>query len=51
MHVADQANINENSYSNLGNIYELPSGKDNTWLAGSNKFRVLEMEVFTVRFL
>jgi hypothetical protein len=49
--IADQANINNSSYSNLGYTYELPAGKDNTWLAGAYNFKVLQIEVFTVKFL
>ena len=51
LYIADQANVNTSSYSNLGNIYELPAGKDNTWLAGSYQFKVLEIEVFSVKFI
>jgi hypothetical protein len=49
--IVDQANNNTSSYSNLGSIYELPAGKENTWLAGAYQFKVLEIEVFTVKFV
>lgn len=35
LYICDQANNNNNSSSNLGTTYELPPGKNNTWMAGS----------------
>lgn len=49
--IYDQANTNNSSASNLGTTYEIPQGKDNTWLAGSYNFKVLEIEVYTVKIL
>jgi len=46
LYISDQSNTNNSSYSGLGSTYELPTGKNNTWLAGTNSFKVLEIEVF-----
>jgi hypothetical protein len=51
LHICDQPNKNNSSYTNQPHSYEIPQGKDNTWLAGSYNFKVLEIEVYTVKFL
>lgn len=48
--------ISENSYSSnsssqLGNSFEIPEGKDSSWFAGSSIFKIIEIEVYTVKFL
>ena len=47
VHIADNANGNRQSYSNLG-YYQVPPGtrKSNDLLAGSYKFTPTEIEVF-----
>ncbi len=44
---------NQDSYSScdLGYSYELPKGKDQDWFAGSSEFKVVEIEVYSVKFL
>ena len=49
--IFDQANTSSNSSCNLGSAFEFPQGKDNTWLAGSSNFKVLEFEVYIVKIL
>ena len=51
LHICDQGNTNNSSYSNLGNAYEIPAGKSNYWLSGAYNFKIIEIEVFTVKFL
>jgi hypothetical protein len=51
LHICDQANTNNSSYTNHGSTYEIPSGKDKNWLAGSYNFKVIEIEVYTVKIL
>ena len=52
LHIADKCNTNTNSYSHLGNTYELPAGytygttEAQSLLAGSYPFEVDEYEVF-----
>ena len=47
-HIASDANNNSSSYSYLGDTYELPPGQINTFLVGSNYFKVSEIEVFQI---
>jgi hypothetical protein len=55
--VSDKSNINNNSYSNLGNSYQLPEdinyGYDtaNTYLAGSRNWQTVEIEVYQLTFV
>ena len=44
--ISDNTNINTESYSYLGNTYELPPGQQNTFFTGSNSFTVTDYEVF-----
>ena len=48
--IASDANNNSNScsYSILGYTYELPPGQTNTFLVGSDYFKVSEIEVFQI---
>ena len=51
LHIADNANSNENCFSNLGNNfkhpeYEYSTTEANSFLAGSEKFRLSEIEVY-----
>ena len=46
--IASDANNNSSSYSYLGNTYELPPGQTNTFLVGSDNFKVSDMEVFQI---
>ncbi|EFC50838.1 predicted protein [Naegleria gruberi] len=54
IYIADDCNRNSKSFSNFGTTYELPCGmepqsfKANTYLAGTNTFKVTEIEVFTI---
>ena len=48
LHIANDANNNSNSESNLGHTYELPPGQTNTFLVGSKNFKVSEIEVFEI---
>ena len=50
LHICDQPNTSNSSYTSP-NAYEFPQGKDKNWLAGSYNFKVLEIEVYTVKFL
>ena len=47
-HIANDANNNSRSYSILGHTYELPPGQTNTFLVGSNNFKVSDIEVFQI---
>ncbi len=49
--IVDQTNKDNYSSSNLGFSYELPKGKDQDWFAGSSEFKVIEIEVYSVKFL
>ncbi len=47
--VADESNINTNSYSYLGSAYQFKKGhfkSYNSYLAGSNYFKTVEVEVY-----
>ena len=46
--ICSDANNNSCSCSNLGRTYELPPGQTNTFLVGSNNFKVSEIEVFQI---
>ena len=50
LHIANVANTNSNSYSNLNNTYQSPPhATTTTFLAGNQKFVVNELEVFAFR--
>lgn len=38
-----------NCKSNLGSSYEIPEGKDSDWFTGSSSFKIIEIEVYTVK--
>ena len=40
LHIADQSNTNSSSYSRWGNTYDLPSGKDASWLTGQQNLKL-----------
>ena len=52
LYISDNANTNQNSYSNLGHTYQPPPGYQNgtqqtqSLFAGSYKFTPTELEVF-----
>jgi hypothetical protein len=52
LHISDEANTNQDSYSDLGDTYQLPPGyqygtsQTKALLAGSYKFTPTEIEVF-----
>lgn len=46
LHITENANSNNSSYSNLGFSYECPSGKQNTFFTGVKTFSVTDYEVF-----
>jgi hypothetical protein len=49
IHVADNANSNTNSYTNVGPAYQLPAGQDaRCFLTGTCNFQSAEIEVFRV---
>ena len=49
IHVADNANSNTNSYTNVGPAYQLPAGQDaRCFLTGTGNFQTAEIEVFRV---
>ena len=51
-YISDNSNVNQKSYSNFGNTYQLPAGyvygtqETKSLLAGSHKFTPTEVEVF-----
>jgi hypothetical protein len=52
LHIAENANTNEDSFANLGNNfkhpeYEFSSKEAESFLAGSEKFRLNEIEVYS----
>ena len=51
LYIASDANNNNNSGSYLGHTYELPPGQTNTFLVGSDNFKVSEIEVFQIILL
>ena len=47
LYIADSANMNSNSYENLGHLYTVPSGiKHDPFLTGNTNFRANEIETF-----
>ena len=46
--ISSDANGNSDSCSNIGNTYELPPGQTNTFLVGTEYFKVSEIEVFQI---
>ncbi len=48
LNIYDDCNINYHSNSELGDAYEKPSANDKYALAGSEYFKVLEIEVYKV---
>ena len=49
LYISTNANTTANSHSNLGNTYRsLTPWPDKTSLAGSNRFKLLEYEVYQV---
>ena len=46
--IYSDANNNSDSYSNLGDTYEIPPGQTDTFLVGSMHFKVSEIEVFQI---
>ena len=48
LHILSHANNNIKSHYNPGNNYVIPPGKTNTFLAGSNNFKVSEIEIFQI---
>ena len=50
LHIANGANANSSSYSNLGNTYQCPANANSsTFLAGQKNFSVNEAEVFVFK--
>mmetsp|Transcript_32027 Transcript_32027/g.88488 ORF Transcript_32027/g.88488 Transcript_32027/m.88488 type:complete len:731 (+) Transcript_32027:106-2298(+) len=50
MHIADSANMNSNSYANIGHTYHCPPGQTGrTFVTGTENFQVQEVEVFRVQ--
>ena len=50
IHVADDANGNTNSYTNLGHTYQLPAGQSaETFFTGARNFQAAEVEVYQVQ--
>ena len=48
--VADGANGNTKSYTNLGTTYHLPAGQSaKTFFTGAHKFQAAEVEVYQVQ--
>ena len=48
LYISSDANNNSDSSSNIGHTYELPPGQTNTFLGGSNNFKVSDIEVFQI---
>ena len=50
LHIANGANANSTSYSNLGNTYQCPANANSSsFLAGQSNFIVNEVEVFVFK--
>ena len=50
LHIANGANANLSSYSNLGNTYQCPANANSSsFLAGQRSFSVNEVEVFVFK--
>ena len=50
MHVADGANGNTNSHTNLGRTYQLPTGQSaKSFFTGAHRFQAAEVEVYQVQ--
>jgi len=49
LHIANNCNANNNSYSKCNEVYELPSWVNSqTYLAGAGSFKVKEIEVYSI---
>ena len=48
LRIFSDANNNIKSHYNPGNNYEVPPGQTNTFLAGSNNFKVSEIDIFQI---
>ena len=49
LYIANGANANSNSYSNLGHTYQCPANANASFLVGQKNFCVNEMEVFVFK--
>ena len=49
LYIANGANANSNSYSNLGHTYQCPANANSSVLVGQKNFCVNEMEVFVFK--
>ena len=48
LHVSNNANTSDSSYSKLGYSYQLPTGQQNTFFRGARNFSVTDYEVFGI---
>ena len=48
LYIANDSNDNIKPHFNLGGTYDIPPGQTNTFLVGSNNFKVSEIEVFQI---
>ncbi|PFX29375.1 uncharacterized protein LOC111324926 [Stylophora pistillata] len=46
LHISNDADLNDSSYSNLGYSYQLPTGHQSTFFTGAKYFCVTDYEVF-----
>jgi hypothetical protein len=52
LHIADSANSNTGSYTNLGHTYQLPSGQSaKTFFTGGKNFQAAELEVYQGKWM
>ena len=49
LHIANGANANSNSYTNIGHTYQCPANGNSPFLVGTGRFSVNEMEVFVFK--
>ena len=48
LHISNNADTSDKSYSNLGITYELPTGQQNKIFTGTRNFKVTDFEVFGI---
>lgn len=49
LHIANGANANANSYTNIGHTYQCPANGNSSFLVGQRNFSVDEVEVFAFK--
>ena len=48
LHISNNANTSDSSYSDLGHTYQLPTGQQSTFFTEAENFNVTDYEVFGI---